>query len=426
MTKRILIFPCGSEIGLEIHRSLRFSTHFELVGASSVEDHGRFIFSEYIGDLPLHNDPTFPLAIRKLVRKQGIDAIYPTMDAVANTLMKLGGELGVRIIGSSPETTAICASKLATYQALLSVVPVPEVFPFAGAILEYPVFLKPDRGYGARNTLLANNEAQASEHLARFEKDEMIIVENLPGQEWTIDCFSDRHGNLIFHGPRIRGRISNGISVHTQPSNEFTKDFAAWAQAINQKLHPRGAWFFQMKQDRYGQPKLLEVAARLGGSSALYRCLGINFALLSIFDAFDNEVTIRLNSYQIEMDRALGARFRLNIDYQTIYVDLDDCLILKGVINHQLLAFLYKAFSEGKTINLLTRHEREPLLTLKEYRISELFDRVIHLTDKAALKSDYINESRAIFIDDSYAERTEVSVRCDIPVFSPDMIEALI
>ena len=46
--KNILVFPCGSEIALEIYKSLEFSTHFTLFGASSVKDHGEFIYKNYI------------------------------------------------------------------------------------------------------------------------------------------------------------------------------------------------------------------------------------------------------------------------------------------------------------------------------------------------------------------------------------------
>jgi len=49
---RVLVFPCGSEIGLEIYRSLIYIRQIELWGGSSVEDHGRFVFKNYIGDIP--------------------------------------------------------------------------------------------------------------------------------------------------------------------------------------------------------------------------------------------------------------------------------------------------------------------------------------------------------------------------------------
>ena len=59
MKKNILVFPCGSEVALEIHRSLRYSSHFNLIGASSVDDHGRFVFESYIDGLPFFTDEGF-------------------------------------------------------------------------------------------------------------------------------------------------------------------------------------------------------------------------------------------------------------------------------------------------------------------------------------------------------------------------------
>lgn len=426
MIKRILVFPCGSEIGLEIHRSLQFSTHFELVGASSVDDHGRFVFDEYVGGLPFHNAPNFAEAIRTLVQDKQIDAIYPAMDAVADTLQHLSSKVGARVIGSTPETSALCASKRATYLALDGQIPLPQVFETLTDVPVYPVFLKPDRGYGARNTCLAQTEVEARVHLETFSHGEIMIVEYLPGREWTVDCFSDRHGKLLFHGPRIRSRISNGISVNTRTTAEYGAEFARWAEAINAKIRPRGAWFFQAKEDAEGKPKLLEVAARPGGSSGLFRAAGVNFALLSAFDAFDRDVTVTPNSYDIELDRALGNRFQLGLQFNTVYVDLDDCLIIRGKLNLALVSLLYRCVAEAKTIILLTRHASDPLKTLRRFRIRELFDSVVHITDLAEPKSRHIEGGPAIFIDDSFAERHDVATRCGIPVFSPDMVEALL
>jgi len=425
MKKRILVFPCGSEIGLEIHRSMRYSTHFELVGGSSVEDHGRFVYDAYIGGLPMHDQPSFAERLADVVRMHRIDAIYPAMDAVAETLQNLAAALGVVVIGSSPRATAICASKSATYELLEGVVPLARRFDSVDQVETFPIFIKPDRGYGARNTLLAETAEAARGFLARPHVEPMLLLEYLPGAEWTVDCFSDRHGRLRFHGVRGRNRISNGISVNTAPSECHAEDFLAWAQAINQTLRPRGAWFFQARQDSSGRPRLLEVAARLGGSSGLFRCMGVNFALLSTFDAFDLDVDITPNCYVIELDRALDSRYRIKIDYQNVYVDLDDCLLIHGKVNSLLIGFLYKAVSEGKKLTLLTRHHQVPAITLRQYRIETLFDRVVHVRADES-KSAYIDSQDAIFIDDSHAERRDVAESTGIPVFAPDMVEALL
>jgi len=153
MNRRILVFPCGSEIGLEIHRSMRFSTHFELIGASSVDDHGRFVYEEYIPDIPFHQDEDFLRRIAEVVLEYRIDAIYPTMDAVAETLHNIADDLQCLIIGSSAWTTAICASKKATYALLRDYLPTPYCHERLDTVTNYPIFIKPDRGYGSRSSL---------------------------------------------------------------------------------------------------------------------------------------------------------------------------------------------------------------------------------------------------------------------------------
>lgn len=425
MSKRILVFPCGSEIGLEIYRALQYSTHFDLIGASSVDDHGRFVYEKYIGGLPFHDSPEFSPRLAEIIRAYRIDALYPTMDAVAETLQTLATSLGIRVIGSRLETTRICASKAQTYEALEGLVATPTRYADLTAVPAYPIFIKPDRGYGSRHAARADDAQHAAALLAQYSDREMLILEYLPGREWTIDCFSDRHGALLFHAARGRDRISNGISVQTSPSQEFAKLFSDWAAVINQRLRPRGAWFFQTKLDNTGQPKLLEVAVRFAGSSVLQRGLGANLPLLSVFDAFDWPVSIKLNHYPIKLDRALENRFQIRLDYQHVYVDLDDCLIVKGRVNSQLVAFLHKAINDGCTVTLLTRHAGNLDDTLSKARLKTLFDTIVHITDGTP-KSAYIDNKLSILIDDSFRERAEVSSRLNIPVFSPDMIEVLI
>jgi len=417
--KRILVFPCGSEVGLEIHQSMQYSTHFDLIGASSLDDHGRFVYEQYIGDVPMHNHPDFAGALQNIIREQRIDAIYPTMDAVAETLHGLAAQLNVRVIGSSAETSAICASKSKTYQAVKSHIPIPKPYDSLEQVEQYPIFLKPDKGYGGRGTVRANNRATAEHALS--QNSTLIMQEFLPGAEFTIDCFSDRHGKLRFHGPRTRSRIKAGISVHTRPTNIFAEEFADWAEHINRILKPRGAWFFQAKVDAYGQPKLLEVAARLAGSSALFRAKGVNFALLSAFDAFDQDVEILVNDFDIEMDRALCNRYKLDIEYSHVYVDLDDCLIVDGKVNYELVAFLYKAIDEDKHICLITRHRGDLQATLKQYRLTQLFDEIVHVTDGRP-KADFMTAEKAVFIDDSFAELKSIAYRKNHLTLTPHQL----
>lgn len=417
----ILIFPCGSEVALEIHRSLRFSRHVNIYGASSIADHGRFVFDQYFGNLPFITDNTFLCEIRKLVKKLKIDAIYPAMDA-AITLLKENEEyLECKVISSSTETTRICLSKKETYKKLNNIIPTPQIYPLFDEIDSYPVFMKPVIGYGSKGAKKINNRNEIDLQLVDYPNS--IVMQYLPGKEYTIDCFTNYAGELVFSGTRIRQRISNGISVNTKIVED--KRFKEYAKKINSAIQFQGAWFFQMKEDESGNLVLMEIASRMGGSSSLYRNKGINFALLSIFDAFGYKLDIVENNYKIELDRALDNKYKIYINYDEVYVDFDDCLIINGKINKQLVSFLFQCINNNKKIILITKHNKDIQESIKQFRLGSIFDQIIQI-EQFDQKYRFINNRVSIFIDDSFAERAEVHSKLGIPVFSPDMIESLL
>jgi hypothetical protein len=422
--KRILVFPCGSEVGLEIYRSLCYSRHIELIGGNSIDDHGKFIYKNYIGDLPFINSPLFISKLKEIINHYNIDAVYPTMDEVVYILKKHEIKIGCKVISASLKTVEICLSKVKTYDILKDKVRTPKIFLKENEICDndYPVFVKPIIGYGSRGTKKAKNKIELLAHLKEYPN--CIISEYLEGEEYTIDCFTDKNGKLRFVGARVRNRIKMGISVNTKIVKD-DEEFKEMANRINQAIQFRGAWFFQLKKNKLQDLVLMEVASRLGGSSALYRMKGVNFALLSVFDIFDNEINIQTNNYNIEFDRALSNRYKMDIIFNTAYVDFDDCLIINESVNTELLKVLYQFLNKGIQVILLSRHQKDIYTSLKKYRLSEVFDKIIHI-GKSEKKSTYVTEKNSIFIDDSFAEREEVLIKKGIPVFAPDMVESLI
>ncbi|MBP5767521.1 MAG: ATP-grasp domain-containing protein [Fibrobacter sp.] len=430
MKKNILVFPCGSEIALEVYRAVNHSTHFNLIGANSIEDHGQFVFENYIGGLPFITAPDFLEKFRQIIRENNIDAIYPAMDTVIELLKSNEDFFGCKVVSSPIETTQICLSKSKTYKVLEDVVKVPRTYTAdelvkAGGM--FPVFAKPDIGYGSRGAKKISSIEDLKAHLALYPS--CILSEFLPGKEYTVDCFSSNNGNLLFAAARERCRIMNGISVNTKPVKENAEEFMDFAQKINETIKFQGAWFYQVKRDANGNLTLLEVASRFGGSSSLFRAQGINFALMSLFDAFDIPVSILRNGYDVVMDRALDNKYKLDLKYSEVFVDFDDCIYLeKKFVNDALMAFLYRCVNKGIKVTLLSRHDDEKLGKLDELldklRIRQVFDRIIHL-NPIQKKIDFIDNTDSIFIDDSFAERKAVADKFNIPVFSLDMIEAL-
>ena len=426
MTKnRILVFPCGSEVALEIHRSLKYNLHFDLIGGSSVSDHGRFVYDQYVENLPHHLAPNFIEEVKKVISIYNVQAIYPAMDSVAVTFKRYEKELGVKIIGSSLDATLICSSKIALYEFLKNKIPIPKWTSDHTKVEDYPIFVKPDVGYGSREVCTINNKLELNSFIDTKGIKKYLYSELLTGVEYTIDCFSNINGHLLFSGVRERLRVSNGISVNTKISEKHQALFNSFAAVINEKLKPRAGWFFQMKEDSEGNPKLLEVAARIAGSSSLFRATGVNFSALSLYDAFGEDVSVFSNSYEVELDRSLSNSYKINLDYKKIYIDYDDCILIEGEINSEAICLLYRLLNKNIKLILLTKHSGDLYNSLKDNRIDGLFDEVIHLR-KDQSKADFIDPVDSIFIDDSFSERFQVKAKLNIPVFSVDMIEILL
>ena len=420
MKKKILIFPCGSEIALELHRALSYSVHFELFGTSSISDHGKFVYENYIPDLPFIDDPSFIEKLNQIIDTYSIDFIFPAHDSVVLKCAMNRKKLHCEVITSSAEVCEIARSKKKTYEVLKNVIPVPKTFQLDD-IQTYPVFLKPDVGQGSKGCLVTKSKEDVE---LAFQKDpSLLILEYLPGKEYTIDCFSDNEGNLIYSQGRQRERILNGISVHSMPVDR--PEFEDYAKKILSKIPFNGVWFFQLKENTRGQLVLMEIAPRVAGTMALSRLKGVNLPLLACFNACHLPVSVCPNNYFLEIDRALENKFKLNLSYKTVYTDLDDCLIIDGKVNVSLVGFLYQCINEKKKIILLSKHAKPIEQTLHQYRLDNLFDQVIHLC-KSDDKYKYIQEVESIFIDDSFAERQKVHEQLNIPVFSPDMIAELV
>ena len=419
MKKNILVFPCGSEIGLDIYSSIEYSTHFNLIGGSSVEDHGMFVYDNYIDNIPNISSYDFINALKDIVKKYSIDAIYPTMDSVIERIKLHEEELGCRVISSPYDTTKICLSKRLTYDILTGIVRVPHVYEIK-EITKFPVFVKPNVGYGSRGAKVINSGLEFGQ---LSTEEDYVICEYLPGEEYTVDCFSDFEGNLLYVNARKRNRIKFGISVNTSIEKD-QREFQEFATKINSHLKFTGAWFCQVKRDINEQLCLLEIAARLGGSSLLSRAIGVNLALLSVFTAFGMNVSICKNSYNVVLDRALNAKYISDIKYDKVYVDFDDCLIIdKSNVNTKLIAFLYKCRNENVKVILLTKHDGDLNSKLSKFALTPIFDNIIHIPPTEN-KVEKIS-GNAIFIDDSFAEREAVKNKLGIPVFSPDMIDVL-
>lgn len=422
----VLIFPCGSEIALELHRALKHIKIVELYGISSVSSNaGKYFFKNYHEPFPFINEPGFIDALNAYIEKHNIDAIFPSHDDVVLTMARNKDAIKAAVLTSPYNTCDVSRNKLATYKLFEhdEQVKVPKIYEGEVPEADFPVFVKPKVGQGSKGAMAIKTNAQLQQYIANSNGN-YVVMEQLTGKEYTVDCYSDKNGVLKFVGARVRNRTINGISSDTFPV--FDPVFETIAEGINRRMDLKGPWFYQVKHDKDGVLKLLEISPRTAGSMALARNMGVNIPLLAIYELLGYPVNTMKKTYGIRLDRSLQNVYKLDIEYDTVYIDFDDCILLdESNINLEAIQFVYQVINEGKRIELITRHKHDISVTLEKFRLSGLFDAVHHLRENEP-KHQYIQTEKAIFIDDSFRERRSVAEKHGIPVFDVCEIECLL
>lgn len=417
----ILIFPSGSGVAKEIYDSLKFIRTINLFGGEGNENNfTNFLFEKTFFGIPMIKEKDELIkSLNDIIEKNNINYIYPAYDVVHHFLSKYRDELKCPVLVADYETCDICVSKSKTYNLLKDVIDVPN-FIDENEGITFPCFIKPDDGCAARDSYKVNDMDELMFYKKRVKN--YVLCEYLPSEEFTVDCFTNINGKLIFCQGRQRKRTIAGMSVYTFESNI---NFREYAEKINSVIKFNGAWFFQMKYDVNGKLKLLECAPRIAGAMSLYRNKGINFPLLTVRQ-FEGDVIDRLlyNTYSIECYKIYENKYKTNLEYDNVFVDLDDTLILKEKVNIELIRFLYQSLNKNKNIFLITRNEN-PGEVLEKYKISPSIFKKIIMVKKDEKKSDFIINN-SIFIDDSFRERYDVYIYRNINVFNLDMVETLI
>lgn len=416
----ILIFPAGTEIGKEIYMSLVNIKGIKVtLAGSDYDNHARHYYENY-HILPSVEINGWIKKFQKLIESECIDYIFPAHDDALLALSDNRDFFKAQILCPSKATCKITRFKSLTYQMLSEIVPVPHVYYDINKINKWPVFVKPDRGQGAQGAQKIANKAALE--IVLSENKGIIVSEFLSGEEYTIDCFTDRDAGLLYCQPRRRTQIKAGIAV----SSDLVKleGIEQYADSISQKLNIYGAWFFQVKSAEDGVLKVMEVAPRIAGTMALSRANGVNLPELTVYEHLRKSFVIQPHSHTVRITRSLMNQYSYDLKFQHVYVDYDDTIIVNEKINIQVISFLYKCINRGIKIHLITKHQGDIYSSLDKYRLRQLFDTVIHLSFFED-KCEFIVNRDAIFIDDSFSERIRVANKIKIPVFDVSMIEVL-
>lgn len=161
------------------------------------------------------------------------------------------------------------------------------------AAQEMKVCFKPTKAEGGNGFRIIDNERdslaelfayvtvsttfqQAYETLSLTEKfEDLMVMELLEGDEYSIDCISTAEGELITAIPR---RKSDGRLYMLEDVSELL----ALSQRISEALRIPYAFNIQVRYSSSGIPKLLEINPRMSGGLYITCLSGVNMPYLAV------------------------------------------------------------------------------------------------------------------------------------------------
>lgn len=280
--QNVLIPGAGGAAGIGAIRSLRMCAFKGKIVATDIDALSAGL---YLADrgyvVPPARDASFFQEAMKIVQKEQINIILPTSGSDIIPYSKNKNVLeakGTVVAMSDYPVIEVCLDKLEFHNKLKNEFGLPYTSTDPSGIKAFPCVVKPARGKGSRDVFFCHNERELQEVLSKHE--DMIIQEFLPGKEYSIDVLSDLGGNSLVAVPRERIEVRAGTSV--KGKIVLDKRIQEECLKVAEFLGIKGPSCIQMKRDKDGAPKIIEVNPRMGGGTILTTYAGINFPELIV------------------------------------------------------------------------------------------------------------------------------------------------
>jgi carbamoyl-phosphate synthase large subunit len=310
---RVLVTGAGGPSAVAVLRSLAREPRVAL-HAADIDPNAAGLYlvdAERRVLLPRGDDPGFAEALLDWCRATGIDVLYPTVDQELLPVARARAAFaaaGVVVVLAHERALATCLDKWALYQACVGRLPVPRTElldpAFEARAWDGPLVVKPRRGSGSRGVLVLD-DASALDGLPRDAS--LLVQELLPGEEHSLDVLASADGTVGAVVPRLRLRIDSGIAVAAR-----TVDEPALIELGRDVVRTIGlGWVsnVQVRADRKGRPRLLEVNPRFPGTMPLTIEAGVDMPRICLAMALGAPLPRIAPFREVAMVRFLEERF---------------------------------------------------------------------------------------------------------------------
>ena len=252
-------------------------------------------------------------SLLELVDKHQIGLVVPLTDLDLRSLARQRerfAEHGCTVMIASEPIVALCRDKArinsVLEQAGLATIRTCTLSEFRTRPF-YPCFVKPVRGSAGVGAGVIRNEKELNGHVATFG-DLLLVQEYVPGQEYTIDVYRSRDGQIRCVVPRQRlvvrsGEVEKGMTVKDEQLVEAASKLAnllgdLWGVFCCQCRRAAG--------NSSNRPRFFEVNPRFGGGTPLSIAAGADLPLYLLQEVLGEPITAQPGKFA---DRLLMLRY---------------------------------------------------------------------------------------------------------------------
>ncbi|MFX1504140.1 MAG: ATP-grasp domain-containing protein [Promethearchaeota archaeon] len=289
----ILITSIGANSAITAAKFFR-NKNVKIIGTDLLKEHeiAGSKFCDKFYTILKCSDQNFIPNIIEICKVEKVDLLIPMFDQELEVLSKQKNLLGdIKLLASPYNTIKNCNDKWQTYNFFKSNnIPTPKTY-----LSEIPEDIGENIIYKLREGIGTKGFIDNGLVFKTVPKD-YIAQEKIFGQEYTIDCFCDKNGILIFAVPRKRIEVKEGICYkgETVRNDIFLEDI----NKIIKNLKFYGPFNIQVFLTPDNKQYYIEINPRIGASSIITQAAGVDVGDLII--KLVNDIDIKpINNYNI-------------------------------------------------------------------------------------------------------------------------------
>ncbi len=288
--------------------------NIRLVGADMNDDRTMLEMFDVYYPVPRGDDPNYVNVLLDICKKEKVDIILPIMSSELNALAKNRQKfesIGTKVSVSNLEQLEIANDKrklfdfmrdnnipCAMYSEVHNICELEDKVKEFG-YPETPVCIKATKGSGSRgfriideskskfdafmndkpNSCCITLDELKSIFAGVEEFPELMVMEFLPGQEYTVDLLADK-GKTIYNCCRKSLNMENSIMLDGMVvDNQDVKNICS---LVTEKLNLDGNIGFDVKERADGTPVIMECNPRITAGIPVFAIAGVNLPYLNI------------------------------------------------------------------------------------------------------------------------------------------------